>query len=958
MRRNAYAWLASFGSWALIAVSLAAGGRAESPIPQGQDPLSPSASQRKDDAGESENTIKFRITRRSHHEDVATPAPGAAGSTFALDPGDAEWTLSINDSAEILIFHRGLQVAKGSHAFWGQGESSANVHLGVTARTSNLVRIGGAVDGLGLMIQGSAQPVSPRELRVDLDVSAAKALSSITGGGMSWTFTLDSPSFGGKVEDPKLLLDKTGWRWPVAPDQELMVRFDKPLARLFFDHDNQNEIRTHFVGDRIIRPGRGRISLTVTLPQGGLISATAAEKYSRPDGNWFRDALRWDVSPVDLSFLNADDRPAGRHGFVKADGAKLVFADGSPARFWGTNLSGPVLFGTPRENVPRQARRIAQLGYNLVRIVQHESNWVRPNIFGGNTRDTRHLDRRSVDAIDYWIKCLKDEGVYVWLDMHYLREIKPGDGVSQGWGEIARAKGIIWGFNYINPQLITLMKEFQHQYLSHINQYTGVAYKDDPAVVGVLITNENDLTFHYGLLFLADHNNPTHKALFDRDMLAFARTTGLPGDKIWRSWEPGPSKYLLNEMEHRFNRTMIDALRADGLKSPIATTNLWGSNTLFSLPALTDGDVVDVHAYGKAEALSANPRLQANFLTWAASAHVQGKPLVISEWNVEYPEIDRFTAPLYVASVASLQGWDAPMLYNYSQVELQRPGPEEGRHRINKWSTFYDPAITGVMPAAALAFRRGHISPARAAYCLELTPARLFETLLSPEHNTATIRTLLEQSRLTIGMPAVKQLPWLKPSETSGDVTVLTDPDHDHIPPGQTLVRSDTGELVRNWTEGVQTIDTPRTQAVSGWIGGKALALKDASFQFKTTKAVVALSSIDDQPLSSSRFILITAVGQARPSPATDMGKALPGRAAEHLPFLSEPVTGTITLRTKADGLELLSLGPDGKVVSRTTPLSENETLTIRLPSGRGTHWYVLKARPRARSPQDPSARP
>ena len=187
-------------------------------------------------------------------------------------------------------------------------------------------------------------------------------------------------------------------------------------------------------------------------------------------------------------------------------------------------------------------------GYNLIRIHQEDANWVRPNIFGGNAQDTRHLDRRSLDAIDYWIKCLKDEGVYVWLDMHYLREIKRGDGVTRGWDEIARAKGVMWGFNYVNPQLIELMKEFQHQYSSHVNRYTGFAYKDDPAVVGVLITNENDLTFHFGLSFLADHNNPVHKALYDRDMLAFARTTGLPGDKIWRSWEPGPSKYLLNEM--------------------------------------------------------------------------------------------------------------------------------------------------------------------------------------------------------------------------------------------------------------------------------------------------------------------------------------------------------------------------------------------------------------------------
>ena len=89
-------------------------------------------------------------------------------------------------------------------------------------------------------------------------------------------------------------------------------------------------------------------------PKRGRTSATAAEKYSKPDGSWFRGALRWDAAPVDLSFLNAADRPAGHHGFVKADGDRFVFEDGKSARFWACNLSGPVLFGTPRENVPRE----------------------------------------------------------------------------------------------------------------------------------------------------------------------------------------------------------------------------------------------------------------------------------------------------------------------------------------------------------------------------------------------------------------------------------------------------------------------------------------------------------------------------------------------------------------------------------------------------------------------------
>ncbi len=770
MQHKAQVWRVSVCLWSLIAMILAAVTGARAAV-ESEPVLSSSAARQTPGGAEGpENTIKFRITRRSGQQEpaAAAPARAEAGGIFALDPGEAEWTLTINDSAEVLIFHHGVQVAKGSHTFWTHGDTSAGAHLNVTARASSQVRISGAVDGLSLAIQGTAQPVSSRELRVELAVAAAKAFSGITGGGMSWSFKLDSPAFGGKDVEPKLLLDKTGWRWPVAAGQELMVRFDKPLAKLLFHQDKKNEIRTQYVGDHF-RTGRGRIGLTVILPEGGKICATDTEKYASPDRTWFRDALRWDVSPVDLSFLNAGDRPAGRHGTVKADGDRLIFEDGTPARFWGTNLAGPVLFRTPRENVPRHARRIAQLGYNLVRIHQHDANWVHPNIFGSDPRDTRHFDPRSLEAIDYWVKCLEDEGVYIWLDMHYLRELKPGDGVTQGWNEIVRAKGIMWGFNYVNPQLIELMKDLQHQYLGHVNKYTGRAYKDDPAVVGVLITNENDLTTHYGLLFLPDHNNPVHQALYDREMQAFVKTTGLPADKIWRSWEMGPSKYLLNEMEHRFNRTMIAALREDGVNSPIATTDFWATGPLLSLPSLTDGDVIDAHTYGKSEAFSVNPRYEANYLAWPASAQVQGKPLTITEWNVPYPEIDRFTAPLYVASIASLQGWDAPMLYNYSQMPLQRQGPDEGKLQVNKWSTFYDPALTGVMPAAAIAFRRGHISPARTAYCLKLTPQQLFETALSPERGTATIRTLLEQSRVTIGLPAVKELPWLKPSETSGN---------------------------------------------------------------------------------------------------------------------------------------------------------------------------------------------
>ena len=278
-------------------------------------------------------------------------------------------------------------------------------------------------------------------------------------------------------------------------------------------------------------------------------------------------------------------------------------------------------------------------------------------------KDTRHLDPRSLAALDYWIKCLEDEGIYIWLDLHYLREIKPADGVTVGRDEISRAKGIMWGFNYVNPQLISLMQEFQHQYLSHVNMHTqelALQGRSGDRRRAHHQRKRPDFPLRPAVLDRQEEPGPP-EALRARDGSLSQSRRGSPTNQIWRSWEPGPSKYWLCELEHRFNRTMIDQLRSDGVKAPIATTNLWGQNTLFSLPPLTDGDVIDVHAYGTAEALSTDPHRSANFLTWAASARVHGKPLVMTEWNVPFPEVDRFTAPLYVASIAALQGWNASL---------------------------------------------------------------------------------------------------------------------------------------------------------------------------------------------------------------------------------------------------------------------------------------------------------
>ena len=51
-----------------------------------------------------------------------------------------------------------------------------------------------------------------------------------------------------------------------------------------------------------------------------------------------------DDVPLDLSFVYKNEKPAGKHGFLKVSGDQFVFEDRTAARFWGTNFNGGANF--------------------------------------------------------------------------------------------------------------------------------------------------------------------------------------------------------------------------------------------------------------------------------------------------------------------------------------------------------------------------------------------------------------------------------------------------------------------------------------------------------------------------------------------------------------------------------------------------------------------------------------
>lgn len=828
-----------------------------------------------------------------------------------------QWQISINEHDGLPLTSAGGQIGVTANwVFWGSRWKWARTESQLTGNGAGTYRTTGEVPNLGLQWMGEVSPQQgEHSLVYEVRMAARQAHTDVIGGGL--TFKFDLPTFGGVMGNPVLLPGNTGWQWGREGGTQITMRFSPAPPKVFFERNNPAEVRTFFF-DGAIAAGEQHYTITLSWSGNAAWQVPMAERLGGPPvDTWPKDVIDVRSTPPGL---------LGRSIVNSGSFASLRGKAGQRARYWGTNVTAYALFKTPRDVVQQQARRMAQLGYNLVRLHHHDSSWVNPNIFGNpkTITDTGTLDAQSLEKLDWWIKCLKDEGIAVWLDLHVGRQFRRGDNIY-GFDEIAKGKDNAnpKGFNYVNVTMQQAMRRFNEEYLTHRNAYTGLTYKDDPAVVAILITNENDLTHHFGNALLPDKQVPLHNKLYMNAADTFARQHGLPPNKTWRSWEPGPSKIFLNDLEQRFDEDMIGQLRELGATQALATTNFWGNNPLLSLPALTTGDVIDVHSYGGPGQLEKDPAWSANLGHWMAAAQVVGMPLTVSEWNAEpFPSYDRHTLPLLIAAMASHQGWNALMHFAYSQI------PPLERKAASNWHSFNDPSLLPMLSAAALMYRRGDVHPATTTYVYD-PGAQAFFGQATAARNAPALRTAAEKGRLLIAMPTTPELPWLKRTTPPQGATVLTDPQQSLLPEGAQEVTSDTGELTHNWARGTYTINTARTQAALGWIGEQDIRLPAVRLQLQTRNASVAVQSLDDATLGTSSNVMIS-IGT----------RSLP-QSGNKAPFVVEPLAGNIEVKAPA-GLKLYRNGPFNQWIELPVQYADG-TYHIKLEGKLPIQWLALR---------------
>lgn len=830
--------------------------------------------------------------------------------------------LSVNEKEGLPEFNiGGKPILNTNFLFFGSNWAWAYQQSNFKVEAPYKYTIQGNNQDLGFTLKANIEKIGPQTIHWDFNLNALNQKNNVIGGGLSFKFNT-SDLTKQKMGLPEILEDKTGWHWGQA-NKTIEVRFSPKPAAIFFERGSKSELRAYFY-DGAITAGTNNYQMTLKVANTITIAPTINERFGlESTSQWPKDNIDWKYSPVDLSFLNESDKPAGKRGYVKAQGENLIFEDGTRTKFWGTNLSAYSLFGTSKDNVKVQAKRLSALGFNLVRIHHHDSPWVNPNIIGNKAGNTLTLNQEALEKLDWWIKCLKDEGIHVWLDMHVQRALTANDNIY-AFDEISKDKpqADLKGYNYVNLTIKNAMKAFTTQYLQHINPYTQTRYADDAAIIAILITNENDITSHFGNALLPDKNVPKHSELYMREAETFAKQNNLPVNKTWRSWEPGPSKLFLNDLEQRFNQDLTTHLKSIGSKSLIVPTNTWGYNAISSLPSLTSGDMIDVHAYQGYGALESNPITTANLTHWIAAGQIVNKPLSVTEWNAEpFPAQDRHTLPMYIGAQASLQGWDAMMQYAYAQIPLNSPG------RPSNWETFNDPSYINTLPAAALMYRQGHVTESKSLYVISPTKEDLFNEHISAD-TSAAIRTASELGKVQISMPAVKELPWLKPSAIPSHAKTIKDYKTSLIDENAIEATSDSGELSRNWDEGIYKINTPKTQAVMGWIGAKKYKLDDVEIEINTPNATVVVQGMDDRKINASNKILITLSGNSFPT------------TENKLPFRSEPVSGKISIRAIA-GMNLYKNGIlKQKIEIPTQYVSGHYIIDIQKESN--INWLIL----------------
>ena len=633
------------------------------------------------------------------------------------------------------------------------------------------------------------------------------------------------------------------------------------------------------------------------------------------------------ASPIDLRHLN--EKVAGEHGFIRLseDGSHLVRGDGEPIRFWSgsdynwrTPFKDGNLSVSPPESasVAHHARWAAKRGINMVRFHGHLPP---KSQRGGPSPSREDINETDLHGAWYMVAAFKKEGIYSTVSPYWGSHTDN----ESGW-DLGFKGGNLTGLVFFYEPVQQMYKRWLKRLYTESNPYTGIPLKDDPALAIIQLQNEDSLLFFteaqingkpreqlvrmfgdflarkYGSLEKALGRYAAYESAWDLRGQDSAEkgTAGLlqpwfftmdARDRAGR-WDEKTRNRLTDQLEfytelmRTFNMEMTRYLRDElGCRQIINAGNWKTVDPVLCCDAerysYTPNEVIGKNAYYSSIHQGINTGWQILeqqvYSNWSALKRPHfwpmnvkqpiGHPMMIFESLWVPPNLYKAEGPLVVAAQLSLTGVDS--------FYWVASGAEEWGAYDGKWQ--YDcPMQMGPFPATALAFRRGYIAEAKEPVVYEerslkdiwqqKTPLIAETAVYDPNRDKgelpveSAVDTPVNPLAFCVGPVQVKYGGDASRNRVVSNLDDLIDTEHK-------ILTSVTGEIRTDYGKGIYTVNAPKCQAVAGFLSQeKEIVLKDLTIRSRNAYGSLVAVPLDDQPLATSRKVLVQSGTVARSS--------------------------------------------------------------------------------------------
>jgi hypothetical protein len=476
--------------------------------------------------------------------------------------------------------------------------------------------------------------------------------------------------------------------------------------------------------------------------------------------------------------------------------------------------------------------------------------------------------------------------------------------------------------------------------LTHVNPYTKLEYRNEPAIAIVEILNENAIYLGYRAPTPYYDDQLTalyHKWLAAKGLPPAARLKGPEVAEAPKERYETELRFFM-DLENGFYQDMAGYLRKElGVRVPITATadHSHTSSPYTMLTSLSKLDVVDGHVYWQhpgspppVNTPMVNDPLHSTVVKLSRTAFA-GKPYTVSETNHPFPNDWAAEGIPTLAAYGALQDWDAIMMYTFEPKRDPNHKPYVG----DPFDISLDPVRMTQMAAGALTFLRGDVRAARQT--IERTYTR--EQVMA---NRKLPRT--ESPYFTPGFPLSL------PLEHAVRVKSFDGPPTGTFKASESMpIVSDTRELtwhLEDGKNGLVTVDTERTQALIGFVKARPAAAKNLAAEISNNFASLVLSSMDGKAIAQSGKLLLTAGSRVTNTNLRWNEQRTRTANQGEYPSLIEPVTGTVKLRGLQGAAAVSAVALDGSGHAIGEPIAAKKSGSEwALPIGTPvTTWYVI----------------